>query len=46
MSCCKMESVQKPSFTANREALIKVKLLKVKVKLTKKQYRQLLDLSK
>lgn len=31
---------------SNREALIKVKLLKVKVKLTKKQYRQLLDLSK
>lgn len=31
---------------SNREALIKVKLLKVKVKLTKKQYRRLLDLSK
>ena len=31
---------------SNREALIKVKLLKVKVKLTKKQYRQLLELSK
>ena len=31
---------------SNREALIKVKLLKVKVKLTKKQYSQLLELSK
>lgn len=36
----------KAKIYSNREALIKVKLLKVKVKLTKKQYRQLLDLSK
>ena len=36
----------KAKLYSNREALIKVKLLKVKVKLTKKQYRQLLDLSK
>lgn len=36
----------KAKIYSNREALIKVKLLKVKVKLTKKQYRRLLDLSK
>lgn len=36
----------KAKIYSNREALIKLKLLKVKVKLTKKQYRQLLELSK